>query len=80
MGLSDILLIPLWQYNFVRAFELSFVILIFNIIMLRYVSSVFIIGQGVLDFKIFKRYFTNNFYMSIISSLRKHIYWEEKID
>lgn len=48
--------------------------------MLRCLSSVFYHREGVLDFKAVKRYFTNNFYMSIISSLWKHIYREEKID
>ena len=80
MGLSEILLIPLCDNKFVRLLKLSFDNLIFIIIMLRCLSSVFYHREGVLDFKAVKRYFTNNFYMSIISSLWKHIYREEKID
>ena len=80
MGLLEIVLIPLCNNKFVRSLALSFDTLIFNIIMLRCLSSGFYHREGILDFKAVKRYFTNNFYMSIISSLWKHIYREEKID
>jgi len=53
---------------------------VFNHNIMQAFVQAFAIGQGVLDFKVFKRYFTNNFYMSIISTRWKHRYWEEKID